>query len=285
MHGPISSAYTQGFVVTLAQRTYAFICSMKIVAFFSFQNEKNSSSKKTNRKRRNLTAEKTRSRKVNVQGDPMKEETNRSTVATWCQRERERESDQGSRGQKTHTRTHTRTASKLDSINFQSIDHFHNDKTRTESTDISDVTAFAVIIDDSLYRAVILIVVKDIETLLVISGHPLMPVHVGQKVKIAIGMDSTQEFHLVVVQADAIAEILIAYIQCCEEKAMRSSLPLMSANQSYRVFDGSHGFVRLNGNSHGKIRFLASLRRESERRWQHVRVVKVKVRENFSSYV
>ena len=111
---------------------------------------------------------------------------------------------------------------KLDSINFQSIDYFHRDKTRTESTDISDITAFAVIIDDSLYRAGILtvVIVKNIETLLVISGHPLMSVHAGQKVEIALRMDSTQEFHLKVVQTDAIAEMLIAYVQCCEETTM-----------------------------------------------------------------
>ena len=102
---------------------------------------------------------------------------------------------------------------------MQSIDDLYSDVVWIQPTDISDVTPFAIVVNDVFYAAIIVvIIVENVETFFVISGEPLITVHVGQEVQIEVGIDPSEELHMIIIQTDTIAEMLVADIQSCQRK-------------------------------------------------------------------
>lgn len=168
---------------------------------------------------------KTQEQTVNVQGNVSnkqaegeKRERQRNTVIQMCTRARETPDFYRKRAH-THTPRQTDIVGQSDSINLQSVDDLHGNVIRIQSTDISDVTTFSIVINDVFDASIIVvIIVEDVEAFFVICGKPLIAVHVRQEMQIEVGIDSSKKLHVIIIQTDPIAEMLIADVQCCKEK-------------------------------------------------------------------
>ena len=215
-------------LISLAQRIYAFICSSERIRF--------AFSKHSLKKTTLTTGENTKERKKRrhrsklwmcketnqIDRERKKRERQRNTVIQMCTRERETPDFYRKRA---HTHTHTGIVWQSDAINLQSVDDLHGNVIRIQSTDISDVTTFSIVINDVFDASIIVVIImKDVEAFFVICGQPLIAVHVRQEVQIEIGIDASKKLHVIIIQADTIAEMLIADIQCCKGKKQDSHL-------------------------------------------------------------